>query len=157
MFGKPRKLVTESVSRVCGAIRETDPAHPVRFVLMNTTGNRNRDLDERRGLGEAIVFGLLGLVLPPQSDNVHAAEYLRTQIGPGDGQIQWIAVLPDGLVDGNSVTEYSIHSSPVRSPIFNAGLTSRINVAHFMADLMTSDAPWAEWRGRMPVIYNRAG
>jgi hypothetical protein len=31
-----------------------------------------------------------------------------------------------------------------------------MNVAHFMADLITDDDIWEHWRGRMPVIYNRA-
>jgi hypothetical protein len=81
MFGRPRKLVTDSVSRVCDAIRQAEPAAPVRFVLMNTTGVRNRDLDEPRTFGETIVMGLLGVLLPPQSDNERAAEYLRTKVG----------------------------------------------------------------------------
>lgn len=36
-----------------------------------------------------------------------------------------------------------------------AGETSRINVAHFMADLITDDGLWSRWKGQMPVIYNQ--
>lgn len=45
--------------------------------------------------------------------------------------------------------------APTRSAIFNAGQTSRINVAHFMADLLTDDTRWSAWSGQMPVLYNR--
>ena len=63
---------------------------------------------------------------------------------------------PDGLINSESVTDYELHPSPIRSPIFNAGRTSRINVAHFMARLITGDDLWSVWRGQMPVIYNSA-
>jgi hypothetical protein len=29
-------------------------------------------------------------------------------------------------------------------------------VGHFMADLITEDALWQQWKGQMPVIYNQA-
>jgi hypothetical protein len=32
---------------------------------------------------------------------------------------------------------------------------SRINVAHFMARLAVEDELWQEWKGQMPVIYNK--
>ncbi|VVE71978.1 NAD-dependent epimerase [Pandoraea anapnoica] len=38
--------------------------------------------------------------------------------------------------------------------LFDAGWTSRINVAHFMADPMTLDGAWRQWRRQMPVLYN---
>jgi len=60
-------------------LRATRLAHPVRFVLMNSAGNRNAD----------------------------------------------------------------------------AGQTSRINVAHFIAELLTAEAAWEQWKGRMPMIYNQ--
>jgi hypothetical protein len=89
-------------------------------------------------------------------DNEKAADYLRTRIGQKDGMIEWVAVRPDGLANENSVTEYELHASPVRSAIFDAGKTSRINVSHFMADLITDNDRWEKWRGRMPVIYNKS-
>lgn len=54
IYGKPRRLVTEATARLCSAIKARQPARPVRFVLMNTTGNRNRDLREKRSVGEHI-------------------------------------------------------------------------------------------------------
>lgn len=46
VFGHPRRLVTEVTRRLCEAIQANSPEAPVRFVLMNTAGNSNRDLDE---------------------------------------------------------------------------------------------------------------
>ena len=76
------------------------------------------------------------------------------EIGQTDEAIEWTAVRPDGLNDEAEVTEYQIHSSPTRSAIFDAGVTSRINVGHFMADLITDQPTWEQWKGQMPVIYN---
>jgi nucleoside-diphosphate-sugar epimerase len=154
MYGHPRRLVTDATRRLCEAAKANQPQTPVKFVLMNTTGNRNRDLGENQSIGEKIVVGLLRFLLPPQADNEQAADYLRTQIGQKDTAIEWAAVRPDGLINEDVVTAYTVHPSPTRSPIFNPGQTSRINVAHFMADLITDDVAWKKWKGQMPVIYN---
>ena len=58
------------------------------------------------------------------------------------------------LIESPEVSSYSLHPSPTRSAIFDAGKTSRINVAHFMAELIHDDVLWRHWRGQMPVIYN---
>ena len=89
-------------------------------------------------------------------DNEQAADYLRTRIGQNDGTIEWAAVRPDNLIDEDQVTEYEVYASPIRSAIFDAGSTSRINVAHFMADLITDEDIWNAWKGQMPVIYNKS-
>ena len=154
LYGHPRRLVTEATRRLCNAIKANRPESPRKFVLMNTTGNRNRDLDERISFSEKCVIGLVRLLLPPHSDNEKAADFLRTQIGQHDRDIEWVAVRPDTLIDAPQVTEYELHSSPIRSAIFDAGKTSRINVAHFMAKLITDDKTWQAWKGQMPVIYN---
>lgn len=155
MYGHPRRLVTDATRRLSEAIKSNNPEKQVKFVLMNTTGNRNRDLDESISLAEKAVVGLLRLILPPHVDNEQAADYLRVQIGQNDNRIGWVAVRPDGLTDEPVVTEYDTYPSPVVSAIFGGGKTSRINVAHFMADLMTSDAVWKRWKGQMPIIYNQ--
>jgi hypothetical protein len=123
---------------------------------MNTAGNSNRDLQESISFGQRCVIGLLRLLLPPHVDNERAADYLRTRIGQNDGTIEWAAVRPDNLINEDEVTEYEVHPSPTRSAIFNAGSTSRINVAHFMAHLITEYDVWNKWKGQMPVIYNKA-
>ena len=154
LFGKPRRLVTDAARRLCNAIKANNPDKPIKYVLMNTTGNRNRDLDEPISFGQRIVIGLIRLLLPPQVDNEKAADFLRTKIGQNDKEIEWTAVRPDGLIDEDLVSKYEVYPSPTRSAIFNAGQTSRINVGHFMAELITNEKIWQEWKGKMPVIYN---
>jgi len=153
IFGHPRHLVTDATRRLCNAVKANKPTDPVRFVLMNTTGNRNRDLEEAISFGEKCVIGLIRLLVPPHRDNESAADYLRIQIGQQDRAIEWAAVRPDTLINEDEVTEYEVHPSPTRSAIFDAGKTSRINVGHFMAELITDDELWNRWQGQMPVIY----
>ena len=154
VYGHPRRLVTDATQRLCSAIKANKPEKPVRFVLMNTAGNSNRDLVERISIPQKVVIGLLRLLLPPHADNEQAADYLRTKVGH-DSEIEWAAIRPDSLIDENEVTEYEVYASPIRSAIFDAGLTSRANIADFMADLITDDDMWHEWKGKMPVIYNK--
>jgi len=156
VFGHPRRLVTDTTRRLCNAIQLSHPESPIKFALMNTTGNRNRDLNEPISFAQKCVVGLLRLLIPPHADNEDAADYLRTQIGQNNRMIEWVAVRPDSLVDFESVSEYELHPSPTRSAIFDAGKTSRINVAHFMSTLITDEAVWEKWKGQMPVIYNKA-
>lgn len=155
MFGSPRRLVTDATRRLCNAVKASDSKKAIKFVLMNTTGNRNRDLNEEVSCSHKCVIWLLRLLLPPHVDNEEAADYLRTQIGQNDEVIEWVVVRPDGLIDCADVTAYDLHSSPIRDAIFDAGKTSRINVGHFMAELITDNNKWSEWKGEMPVIYNK--
>jgi hypothetical protein len=154
IYGQPRKLVTDTTRRLCNAIKLNNRNSPTKFVLMNTTGNRNRNLNEPISFTQKCVIGLLRLLLPPHVDNEKAADYLRTQIGQNNNFIEWVAVRPDGLINEDKVSEYEIHQSPTRSAIFNAGKVSRINVGHFMASLITENALWNKWKGQMPVIYS---
>ncbi|MBT8294230.1 MAG: SDR family oxidoreductase [Eudoraea sp.] len=78
LYGKPRKLVTDAVRLLCNAIKKNAPDKPVKIVLMNTSGNRNRDLNEPISIGQRFVIALLRLLLPPHVDNEKAADYLRT-------------------------------------------------------------------------------
>ena len=156
IYGNPRMLVTDTTRRLCNAIKANKPEQPVRFVLMNTAGNSNRDIPEQISFGEKCVVWFIRALLPPHLDNERAADYLRTEIGQDKRTIEWAAVRPDNLIDEREVTEYEVHASPIRSAIFDAGVTSRINVGHFMADLITDDDIWNKWKGQMPVVYNKA-
>ena len=155
IFGKPWLLVTDTIRRLCAAVSDTGTTQPVRVVLMNTAGNSNRDLVEPVSFAQRCVVGLIRTLVPPHRDNEQAADYLRTQIGQNHDRIQWAAVRPDSLIDLDEVTAYDAFPSPTRSAIFNPGKTSRINVAHFMAELVTHDETWQQWQGQMPVVYNR--
>jgi len=155
IYGKPQRLVADAARRLCGAIKANNPEKPVKYVLMNTSGNRNRDLDEPISSAQRGIIALLRLLLPPHVDNEKAADFLRTEIGQKDTMIEWTAVRPDGLINESEVTEYEVHPSPIRSAIFDAGKVSRINVAHFMANLISNDDLWQKWKGQMPVIYSK--
>lgn len=155
VFGHPRRLVTDAVRRLCHAVKANGSETPTRFVLMNTTGNQNRDLDEPISFAQKVVLGLIRMLVPPHADNEQAADFLRVEIGQSHPAVEWVAVRPDSLTNEDAFTEYEIHPSPIRSAIFDSGKTSRINVAHFMAELITDDQSWETWKGQMPVIYNR--
>lgn len=147
IFGPPRRLVTEATQRLCAAIEVNQPEEPIKFVLMNTAGFVNEGASERVSFAQRVVLGLVRLLLPPQPDNEQAAKFLCNVIGKNNKAID--------LIDENKVTEYTAHPSPTRSAIFNAGKTSRINVGHFMAELITNNNTWSKWRWQMPVIYNK--
>ena len=154
LYGHPRKLVTESVRRLCEAIQTNNPLRPQKFILMNTAGNVNRDIKETVSIPQRLVTGIIRVLLPPHSDNEDASDYLWQVIGQENEAVEWSVVRPDDLINEESVSAYELHPSPIRSAIFNAGKTSRINVAHFMAELITDEKIWNKWKGQMPVIYN---
>lgn len=155
IFGSPRRLVTDATRRLCRIVKTCKPKKPVKFVLMNTAGNSNRDLNEHIPFKQKCVIGLLRLLLPPHVDNENAADFLRTEVSQNDGAIEWAVVRPDSLINETQATEFTVHPSPTRSAIFDPGKTSRINVGCFMADLICNDDIWNEWKGKMPVIYNK--
>ena len=154
MFGKPRRLVTEATRRLCIAIKANKSEASTKYVLMNTVANRNRDLNESNPFAQKCIIVLLRLLLPPHPDNEQAAEYLRTVIGQNDNAIEWTAVRPSTLIDEESASEIEVYPSPTKS-ILKDGQISRINVGHFMADLITNNDIWNKWKGQMPAIYNK--
>jgi hypothetical protein len=156
IYGQPRQLVTDATRRLCTAIKANKPKEPVKYVLMNTTGNRNQDLSEQISFGQKCVIWLLRVLLPPHVDNEKAADFLRIKVGQKDSEVEWAAVRPDNLIDESEVTKYEVHPSPTRSALFDAGTTSRVNVGHFMAELITDHGTWIRWKGQMPVLYNKA-
>ena len=156
VFSPPYRLVTETTRRLTQALRANAREKPVRFVLMNTAGNRNRDLQEPVTLGHWALVGMIRLLIPPHADNEQAANFLRLDIGRNDTALEWCVVRPDTLTNKTESADYQVFPSPTRSAIFDPGQTSRANVAQFMADLMTDDNIWSRWRGQMPVIYDAA-
>jgi NAD(P)-dependent dehydrogenase (short-subunit alcohol dehydrogenase family) len=158
MFGQPRRLVTAAVQRLCLAIEATAPTidnTPVKFILMNTTGNQNTKAGEKISISQAFVVGMIRFLLPPHADNEDAAAYLQSRFDSNQKLIEWLAVRPDSLINQGVVTEYEAYASPIRSAIFDAGKTSRINVAHFMSQLLINKIKWSKWKNQMPVIYNK--
>jgi hypothetical protein len=155
VFGPPRDLVTQAVSRVCGAIEALHPAEPVKFILMSTVSvNRPDRADTRRGNGERAMLWVLRGLVPPARDNQSAADFLSGSVGTRSPFARWVVVRPDTLREGD-VTEYALNEGLVAS-LAKADDTNMANVAHFMCELVEDPALFGTWAGKMPVIVNAA-
>ncbi|MDB1125314.1 NAD(P)-binding oxidoreductase [Vibrio algarum] len=155
IYGQPRRLVTDVTTRICKAIRSTQPKTPTKFILMSTTGFQNILADEKISAAHQIIVSFLRMILPPHVDNEQAARYLQTCEIRSSKFIEWVAVRPDSLTNDIGRTEYEIHPSPQFDPIFDSQNTSRLNVARFMTELITSAETWCKWKNKFPVIYNK--
>lgn len=151
IYGPPRRLVAATTQRLCEAIGR-NRAGPVRFVLMNSAGVRDAAADPSLPFAQRCLLGVLRHLVPPHADNEQAAQYLQREAG--DGAVDWAVVRPVNLTDAERVSAYVAHASPSGNGVFDPAQVSRINVAHFIAALLTDPAQWARWRGRMPVLYN---
>lgn len=98
IFGEPRKLCTDATRRLCHAIEKNRPPRPTKFILMNTVGVPNPDLDEKRTGVDRVLLTLLHYLLPPHRDNETAAAYLHENIGKQNPYIEWCSVRPDSLM-----------------------------------------------------------
>ena len=154
IFAKPRRLVTDAIKKISRVIDSLQQDKKVKVVLMNTAGNSNRDIPEKPPLSQRIVVAIIRILIPPHADNEQAADFLRIHVGQQHPFIEWAVVRPDVLIDEPQVSGYTALPSPTRNVIINAGTTSRINVANFMANLVLDTELWSNWKGRMPVIYN---
>jgi uncharacterized protein YbjT (DUF2867 family) len=153
VFGPPHDLVARAVERVCDAVTALRPESPLRLVLMSSVSvNRPARADARRGVVERAFTRLLRALLPPARDNQRAADFLAVEVGADAPFVEWAVVRPDSLVDGD-VAAYRTHDGIVSS-LFRADGTRMANVAHFMAELVTDDAAWQRWRGKMPVVVD---
>jgi putative NADH-flavin reductase len=153
MFGKPRNLVVKAIKSISDAAKRSHQKK-LKIILMSTTAYTSYALGEKNSLIEKMVLSLFKLLLPPHLDNMKAANYLVNTLNKDDKIIQWILVRPDTLVDHDKVTPYEIKEFTHRSPVFNAGKTSRINVSHFMLNLVIDESLWKKWEFKTPVIYN---
>ncbi len=154
IFGKPRTLVSDALIKVVSIINEIAGDKTYKIVLMNTTACINKLQNETFNKKEELIMRMMRAFLPPHKDNELALGYLLEKVGHNHPRIEWVAVRPDTLNNEPEVTEYSVHPSPLRSPIFNAGKTSRINVADFMVQLLKNKDLWEKWKFKTPVIYN---
>lgn len=146
VFGKPHYLVFNSILKILDNLNNEKKQ---KVILMNTTACKNDVLLEKYTVGEKIVMNIFHNLLPPQRDNEKALKLLMDH-----DDINWVAVRPDTLIDEEKVTEYKIFETVQRSPVFNAGKTSRINVANFIKELIVNEDLWTKWRHKTPVIYN---
>jgi putative NADH-flavin reductase len=154
IYGKPRRLVADALARIAGSIGALDKNKTMKIILMNTTACLNKLQDEKLRIKENAAMGIIRLLLPPHRDNEYALAYLIDTVGTHNERIEWIAVRPDSLINESEVTGYTVHPSTVRSPLFDPGKTSRINVADFMARLLGDVDLWEKWKFKTPVIYN---
>lgn len=157
IYGAPKMLVRDSIKHLCQleilAQKSRPRLKPLKLILMNSTGNQNLDLAEPISFAQQCVLSLIRILVPPHLDNERAANYLRVQL-PKNKKIKWVVVRPDTLINEKRLTPYNLSPSPTRSAIFDAGKTSRINVANFMARLSREEYLFEYWQGKMPVIYN---
>jgi nucleoside-diphosphate-sugar epimerase len=153
VLGPPYDLVRHAVMQVRDAVEVIAPQAPVRLILMGSVSvNQPQHADVRRGAGERAFLSVLRLVVPPSRDNQRAADFLAQAVGIADPHLQWVVVRPDTLEEGNE-SEYVVHDAIVSS-LFRPDHTRMANVAHLVCELVTDDATWQRWRGRMPVVVN---
>jgi hypothetical protein len=153
IFGAPRELVAPMVERVCAAATAIRPTEPVKVILMSTVSvHRSGGLDARRGSAGRAFMAILRALVPPAKDNQDAADFLLEEVGTGSPFVQWVAVRPDTLVEGD-VSQYALHESIVSS-LAKPDESAMSNVAHFMCELVTDSKAWDAWQCKMPVIVN---
>jgi nucleoside-diphosphate-sugar epimerase len=152
IYGPPHKLVYNLVKKIC-TVAESSKS-PKRFILMSTTAYTNKSIGEMLKGKDAFIFSLLKAFLPPHKDNMLSGDYLVKQLGP-DANLQWVAVRPDTLMNKTEVEDYEIFETIQRNPLSDPGHTSRIQVAHFISDLIEDDNIWQMWVYKTPVIYSK--
>ena len=93
---------------------------------------------------------LIRALVPPARDNRNAANFLCREVGTVSPFVQWVAVRPDTLVDGD-VSGYAVHEGLVNS-LFAPGQSRMANVAHFMCELAMDAKTFETWKGKLPVM-----
>ena len=152
IFGEPKKQCTDATRNLCNSLEKHSLPKPTKFILMNTVGVQNPDLEEKRSRFDRGLLTLLRHTLPPHRDNETAAEYLHNTVGKENKSIEWCCVRPDSLINAE-VSPYDIKESPTTG-ILSGQPTARFNVAHFMTELIANAELWSTWKFRMPVIMN---
>lgn len=164
IFGKPHYLLAEAIKKICLVCFHKEMNIPIKkLIVMSTTACLNPDLrldnngkqSEKFSITETLIMSIMRALLPPQRDNEKTVKLLKEFQHSKKSVIEWVAVRPDTLTDAENVSEFAVFENIQRSPIFNAGKTSRINVAKFMRELITDNRLWETWKFKMPVIYNK--
>ena len=161
MYGNPRKLVTDSIRRLTNAIEATKSSTPfhgknMRVILMGSDGVTHPDgtTDDKRPLSERVVLSIIRALVPPHRDNEAAAKYVYEDVGTDMSKsFEWAVVRPTDLVDAEKTSKYVTYDKPVGG-LFGDNTVSRINVAKFFVDLLTSDDLWQTWVYKFPVVHN---
>jgi len=145
-----------------------------KFILMGSNGVANPNgQDDIRPRWERTILFLLRYLLPPHSDNESAAAHLyntykpqgvendekNTNKGAGEAVasnnhiklLEWVVVRPVDLINDTVVSPYTLLDKPEKG-LFGGDPISRINVAHFMGELIHKEQMWNKWKYKMPVI-----
>jgi len=149
-----------------------------KFILMGTDGVVNPNgQDDIRPRSERIIFFLLRYLLPPHSDNEGAAAHLYNTYKQQEQEqgvennekttnkgaceavasnnhiklLEWVVVRPVDLISDTVVSPYTVLDKPEKG-LFGGDPVTRINVAHFMGELIHKEQMWNKWKYKMPVI-----
>jgi nucleoside-diphosphate-sugar epimerase len=149
IFGHPRRLVSQTVERLSKCLAQTTGTRR-KLIVMNSDGVAHpAGSDDKLTLFASLIIALCRF-LPPHTDNEAVASYLYNLAGTGN--MEWVAVRPTSLVNGD-LTEYKLYSKPIYG-LFGSAIATRANVAKCMVDLITNDELFAEYKFRMPVLYD---
>eukprot|EP00239_Pterosperma_sp_CCMP1384_P005150 CAMPEP_0197851592 /NCGR_PEP_ID=MMETSP1438-20131217/18405_1 /TAXON_ID=1461541 /ORGANISM="Pterosperma sp., Strain CCMP1384" /LENGTH=227 /DNA_ID=CAMNT_0043465235 /DNA_START=214 /DNA_END=894 /DNA_ORIENTATION=+ len=142
VYGAPRLLCFDTVRLVCQAA-ETN-RKKLKLIILSSAGCDNPNGSETpRGWGEWTVLELLKLLVPPHKDNVMASRYLGQDIGEHNEFVSWVAVRPDDFLEGEK-SDYVLHEK-LANGLFNAGKSTKANIAHFFGDLVEKPEIWKAW------------
>jgi NAD(P)H-binding len=147
IYAEPKRLVRDAVMRLTTVMPSA-----CKFILMSASGVVHTNHDPMRHWLDRAVLYLVRNLVPPHADNEEAAEYLYQQ---KDSVKNWVVVRPTDLIDIDQVSCYDTHPSPIDRLFSGEFTASRINVAHFMADLSVNDAVFEQWNQKMPVFYDK--
>jgi hypothetical protein len=162
IFGHPRDLCVDAASLVCAAAKEMimPPQTPIKYIVVNSgLVDRPDGKDPVRSWLERPILWLLEVFLPAHMDNVKTSRYLYEKAAVESCHaVEFCVVRPEILVDGDDrgpQPDRSVHATR-QNGIFKAGTTTRASVGHFIADLVTENHVWEQWRGGFPQIFNVA-
>lgn len=158
IWGPPYRLVQDAVQKLHSAYEilhaEKESATRLKLVVLSTVGVTNPDGSEAnfRGLFEKAFVWIVSSLVPPWSDNMLTVQYLHDKIGRADNALEWVAVRPDSLAEGQRCP-YALWQG-LQSGLFTPGKTRKSNLAHFMVSLLVDDDLWSSWKWKMPVILD---
>lgn len=158
IWGPPYRLVQDAVQKLHSAYEilraEKESAKSLKLVVLSTVGVTNPDGSEAdfRGMFEKAFVWIVSSLVPPWSDNMLTVQYLHNKIGRVDNALEWVAVRPDSLADGQRCP-YALWQD-LQSGLFAPGKTRKSNLAHFMVSLLVDDDLWSSWKWKMPVILD---
>ena len=150
-----RQLCTDAAKTFTNAAVENK--QKIKFILMNTVGAYNTNLqeDKKASWGLATGINILKWLIPPQWDNMCAISHFVETVGTKNEYVDWCVVRPDSLVDEDKPTPVQAFPSPLSNPLSNPGEISRISVARFMADLDLHNDIFSNFKFQTPAIYNK--